>query len=472
MSKIIVTQVQGSITSPVLTLPTTNPSANNLVQSDASGNLSFTGAPSVTSLTASGTVSGSGLVAPTIRSTPSTTNFTLPTTDGASGQVLQTNGSGVLSFGTPAASLSGTTNPTTSTVAVAGTPYINTRSGEVFVCMGTRVVSSVTIYMWEGLSGTNVGIPQGQVVFGTSTGGTGSTTWTVPADVYQVSAVCIGGGGGGYNTWASGVGNGGALAYATFAVTPGQVLTVVVGAGGTGGSSPTAGGNTYIANATPTTLFTAQGGLTTSTTRATPVSGSITCYGGAGGINYNGSQGGGGGAGGYGTLTTGLDGIGGDGPYGDYTSQANIAFANSAAGSLTLGLGQNGGGGGGTGYYSSTYGFGGGGGTGIYGRGSNGIPGLNAYGNNQALGNFQSAGGFGGSNGERGAGPYTGLAYLNGRQMYGSQGGWPGGGGGGGGTSSNNTTPYSAGANGAIRIVWGLSSRQYPNYVPDLATIA
>ena len=56
--------------------------------------------------------------------------------------------------------------------------------------------------------------------------------------------------------------------------------------------------------------------------------------------------------------------------------------------------------------------------------------------------------------------------------MYGSQGGWPGGGGGGGGSSSNNTTPYSAGANGAVRIIWGLSARQYPNYVPDLATIA
>jgi hypothetical protein len=352
---------------------------------------------------------------------------------------------------------------------------MNTQTGEVFICQGTRVVSGSTIYMWEGLAGTNVGIPQGQVVFGSQTSGTGSNSWTVPAGVYRVSAVLVGGGGGGYGGWGTAAGSGGALAYATFAVTPGATYTVVVGAGGAQESD---GGNTYIQDPSSNTLFTAQGGAYNqginapgSSGRASPVSGTVTCYGGQGGNSY-GSYTGGGGAGGYGGTTTGIDALGGDGQYGTPSYDGSGSGPSWSGMEYTAGQGSNGAGGGGVGYPSSSYGFGGGGGVGIYGRGSNGNVGTNPVSNSYNAASMVCCGGYGGSNGEKGAGNYSSTLTLNGRTMYGGQGGWPGGGGAGGGSSWGSGNPYCNGANGVARIIWGLSSRQYPNYVPDLATIA
>jgi hypothetical protein len=70
--------------------------------------------------------------------------------------------------------------------------------------------------------------------------GPGSYNWTVPANVY---AVCVevwggGGGGGGSSGATSGGrgGGGGGYVWSIIAVTPGQVIPYVVGAGGTGGS--------------------------------------------------------------------------------------------------------------------------------------------------------------------------------------------------------------------------------------------
>ena len=80
---------------------------------------------------------------------------------------------------------------------------------------------------------------QGQVVF-TAQNSTLDTdfTYTVPASVTQMSAVVIaGGGGGGGNNGFSGPGakggGGGGLAYGDFSVTPGDTLTLRIGAGGT-----------------------------------------------------------------------------------------------------------------------------------------------------------------------------------------------------------------------------------------------
>jgi hypothetical protein len=108
---------------------------------------------------------------------------------------------------------------------------------------------------------------------------------------------------------------------------------------------------------------------------------------------------------------------------------------------------------------------------GIYGRGSNGNVGTNPCGNTIGTVSMVTCGGYGGSNGEKGGGNYSSSYTLNGRTMYGGQGGWPGGGGAGGGTSWGSGNPYCNGANGAARLIWGLSSRQYPNFVPDLSTI-
>lgn len=75
-------------------------------------------------------------------------------------------------------------------------------------------------------------IPAGRVVF------TSSQTWTVPAGVYAVDAFKVGGGGSGFfgaSSW-SYVGGGGGGGYTKttsgIAVTPGQQVAVVVGAGG------------------------------------------------------------------------------------------------------------------------------------------------------------------------------------------------------------------------------------------------
>lgn len=79
---------------------------------------------------------------------------------------------------------------------------------------------------------------------------TGSTAWTVPDGVSQLSITCIGGGGGGGGTggysmngnksYNGGYGAAGALGQkseGTFAVTAGTVLTVTVGAGGMSGTT-------------------------------------------------------------------------------------------------------------------------------------------------------------------------------------------------------------------------------------------
>ena len=72
----------------------------------------------------------------------------------------------------------------------------------------------------------------------------GTHTWVAPEGVSSVSVVCVGGGAGGDNGWydttqrTHGAGGGGGLGYANnIPVTEGQSYTLVVGYGGTGGSS-------------------------------------------------------------------------------------------------------------------------------------------------------------------------------------------------------------------------------------------
>jgi len=64
----------------------------------------------------------------------------------------------------------------------------------------------------------------------------GSTTWTVPAGITSVEVLVVAGGGAGGNNNSSGGGAGGLIYRPNYAVTPGQTLTVTVGAGNT---SPT-----------------------------------------------------------------------------------------------------------------------------------------------------------------------------------------------------------------------------------------
>jgi hypothetical protein len=392
--------------------------------------------------------------------------FTIPFADGLSGQLLQTDGKGNLGFIDPLVIRNcrfvDIANPTSNILANVGDFFLNTSTSELFKCV--YLGSSSKLTRWVGDRGTTIGFPVGQQLF------TSSGTFTVPVGIYSIAAVLVGGGGGGHYTWASSAGGGGALAYAnSIPVNPGDTITITIGAGGAAGSN---GGDTVIKNGN-TVLFTAQGGkysCTSLSSRAKPVSGAITCYGGMGGMCSANGYGGGGGAGGYGTTTDGSDARGGDGQYGGSNSYSTMGASNDSS-QAYYGNGSNGAGGGGAGYPSSTYGFGGGGGVGLHGRGTNGACGTYS-GNN--FSNSSYTGGKGGSGGAPGAGNSNSTESIAGTDSfittytaYNGQGGLFGGGGGGSGTSVSSNSSFCQGGNGGARIVWGRNV-DWTQAVPDV----
>ena len=76
-------------------------------------------------------------------------------------------------------------------------------------------------------------------------GAAGTVSWTVPTGVTQLYYTMVGGGAGGnvFNSATSPSGGGGQAIAGVVAVTPGQILTVVVGAGGSPGNN---GGNSSV----------------------------------------------------------------------------------------------------------------------------------------------------------------------------------------------------------------------------------
>lgn len=342
-----------------------------------------------------------------------------------------TNGGLVFEMGTPAMAVS------------AGLRYFNLLTGEYFTLIGIDEANSFAA--WEGSAGrllTSGGEREFLNVTGTSTQ---TFDFIVPDGVFSICAVTVGAGAGGHPSWNNYAGNGGALAWRNdIPVTPGEMLTVEVGAGGALGNN---GGRTVILRGSAV-LFGAEGGRVNNTTRSTGISGVFAPHGiGQGGLGNRGStMGGGGGAGGYG-------GVGGDGAYGNSPTPAAA--------------GQMGGGGGGTGYDSSTYGFGGGGGTGIWGRGDSGLGGTFSGNSFSSQG-----GGGGGSFGTKGGHAHNSnesatLSRPNGVAvqtftLWHGQGGFPGGGGANGGTSVSNQGRVCCGGGGAARIIWGLG-RSFPS---------
>jgi len=192
----------------------------------------------------------------------------------------------------------------------------------------------------------------------------GSYTWTSPANVtcIKVEAWSGGGAGGTVNTnnTRGGGGGGGGYARSTVTVTPITPYSVVVGAGGTGGSPSTGGGHSSFG----TSL--------------------VYVTGGQAGINTTG------GAGGGGTGTIG---------------QTIYTGGNGANGVSTSDLSGGGGGGAGSGGSGSNASgsSGGNGGTPNGGKGGNGV----YTGNNGFPGNTLGGGGSGG-NKSTGSGSYTG----------------------------------------------------------------
>lgn len=323
----------------------------------------------------------------------------------------------------------------------------------------------------------------------------GTYTFFVPAGVTSVSSVVIGGAGGGSRgarytniddpnsitaftppgslTANFFSGGGGGLAYKnSISVTPGQQLTVVVGAGGGAVSSGEANGSeSFVATSGGTKLVHAGGGNAGSS--------------GAGGAMLVGDGGGSGGAGanwsysGSSVLIEKVFATGGGGGAGGYSGNGGAGGGVGSNGSSGSGGGGGGGGGGRFGAYTTSggvienaqgYAGAAGGGTGLYGTGSSG-----AGGNVTATPfNFASSatGGGGGSGGSVGADSSGTSAGSNQGNTYGLY----GGGGAGAGSRIRYetdigqytcTTGFSGdGQRGAVRIIWSTNptvTREFPS---------
>ena len=177
--------------------------------------------------------------------------------------------------------------------------------------------------------------------------------FTVPAGVNSITVGCWGGGGAGGNRTSNGVaggGGGGAFSSSVIAVTPGDTYSYVVGAGGTSGSSATAGGDTWFGS--PTTVM-AKGGNSVSTNSQTGATGGAAGPGfgtikNSGGNGRNGNTSGtdyGGGGGSSAGIAIGANGNnattnvganapagGGDGGDGRFSSQGNGQAGNVPGG--------------------------------------------------------------------------------------------------------------------------------------------
>lgn len=322
----------------------------------------------------------------------------------------------------------------------------------------------------------------------------GTYTFFVPAGVTSISSVAIGGAGGGSrgarytnindpnsitaNTPPGSLtanffsGGGGGLAYKnSISVTPGQQLTVVVGAGGLAEISGNAnGGESFVATSGGTKLVHAGGGSAGSS--------------GSGGAMLVGDGGGSGGAGGnwsYSGSSVPIEKVfatGGGGGAGGYSGSGGAGGGVGSNGSSGSGGAAGGGGGGRFGQYTTSggavenargYAGGAGGGTGLYGTGSSG-----AGGNVTATPfNFNSSatgggGGSGGTDGDASDGSNGG--------DQGSVSGLYGGGGAGAGSGiryDTGTGGYTctvsfagSGQRGAVRIIWSTNptvTREFPS---------
>lgn len=259
----------------------------------------------------------------------------------------------------------------------------------------------------------------------------GTCDWTVPNDVSLLTDVLIigGGGGGGYDIGGGG-GAGGFISLTNVAVTPGAVLSVLVGAGGVGNSNyptnPASNGqDTVFAG------YTARGG-------------------GAGGSGgETGVDGGSGGGGGYGAH--------GRNPAGGATTQGAPGIG-TVGGSVTAGFssGAGGGGAGGSGEAAGRGGNGEQGGNGGAGISSSITGSARFYaggggGGSQPAGTVTTGGSGVGGNGGKVSGPQTDSG--SGAANTGS------GGGGGGSGSVASVKNGGAGGSGVVILRYGAAAQ-------------
>jgi hypothetical protein len=348
--------------------------------------------------------------------------FTLPATDGTNGQVLSTNGSGVLSFITPSSGIAWQSSVKTSGfTAVAGEGYFcNTTSAGFTVTLpasptagqqvavvdyaGTFDTNTLTISPNSnkieggtgslGLTGEREGvllvyIDSTQGWLATSGINEGTDALSVPP--YSIDFLVIAGGGGsgkGNNTapqFSTGGGGAGGYRTSTQSASIGTVITVTVG---DGGAENTQGSSSSISGSGLTTITSAGGGKGAEGSDSV-VAGSGGSGGGGGGRFFSSGAGsgntpstspsqgnnGGTGTGDGDTAGGGGGGAGAVGGNGNWFSGPNLEYGgdggNGTASSITgSSVTRAGGGGGGAGYSGGTGTGGGAGGTGGGGAGS------------------------------------------------------------------------------------------------------
>jgi hypothetical protein len=234
--------------------------------------------------------------------------FTLPATDGTNGQVLTTNGSGVLSFATPASGIAWQSSVKTSGfTATAGEGYFcNTTSSAFTVTLPATPTAGqqVAVVDYAGTFDTNALIisPNGNKIEGATdnlrlsgeregvllvyidstqgwlaTSGINEGTDALGPVPYSVDFLVIAGGGGGgsgsgggggaggyRNSYSTETSGGGGSSEATLSFNTGTVYTITVGAGGAGSANDqtigTNGVNSSISGTGLTTITSLGGG--------------------------------------------------------------------------------------------------------------------------------------------------------------------------------------------------------------------
>jgi hypothetical protein len=406
-----------------------------------------------------------GLKAPASLSADLT--FTLPATDGTNGQVLTTNGSGVLSFATPASGIAWQSSVKTSGfTATAGEGYFcNTTSAGFTVTLPATPTAGQQLALvdYAGTWDTNaltIDPNSGKILAQTSNVTASkdreaitltyidSTQGWLPSSGYQegttgiaipysIDFLVVAGGGGGAGAYYNGAGGAGGYRTSTQSVGSGTVITVTVGDGGAGGGNAangTVGSDSSISGSSLTTITSTGGGR--------------------GGNNATGGNGGSGGGGG---------GNGGQGGSGNTPSTSPSQGNNGGIGNQTA----NGSGGGG-------------GGAGAVGSASTQNASAANDGGNGGNGTASSitgssvtragGGGGGGQNGTGGTGG-TGGGGNGGSTSTAPTAGGTNLGGGGGGTSGYSGTYLTGGAGGKGVVILSVPTARYSSTTTGSPTV-
>jgi hypothetical protein len=393
-----------------LSYPTADGTANQVLKTDGSGNLSFTTLTSDGTVDWDTTVKTSAFTATANKgyfcnTTSAAFTVTLPSSPSAGDEIVIVDYSGTFA---------------TNNLTISATPKINGSNNDVSLTTNREATRLVYIDS-----------TQGYIAYSGVNEGTAPSLTDVPA-TYSVDFLVIAGGGGGGAPYGGGGGGAGGYRTSTQTVTPGTVITVTVGGGGAGGGDGTV---PSVQGTTGTNSSISGTGLTT-----------ITSAGGGGGGGYAQAALNGGSGGGVGSQTSPNTGGSGNTP------------------STSPSQGNNGG----TGGSDQYYGGGGGGGAGAVGGNSDGSTTTsNAGGNGTASSitgsSVTRAGGGGGANGNRLSASTTrspggtGGGGEGGTGTSGSVNGTAGstntGGGGGGGGSTAAPQTFGTGASGGSGVV-------------------